>query len=178
MYYLHSMESIFCVVIGEGGLFLIIPLYRFLSFWCFSALQKAPLVTKKTTVNLLLTLFPWRSPSQLLCRKFKIEILNSHTSTFLTDALVKSHNLSSTKNQNQLDRKLIYSELLLRKSNKVLQVWHRQKPPCLSVPLQVKFASRPQKVCLMVSIYFLYRKKWILWIFLAEVLSFPNHHSI
>lgn len=58
MYYLHSMESIFCVVIGEGGLFLIIPLYLFLSFLSFSALQKAPLVTEKPTVNVLLNLFP------------------------------------------------------------------------------------------------------------------------
>lgn len=35
MYYLHSMESIFSVVTGESGLFLIINLYLFLYLPCF-----------------------------------------------------------------------------------------------------------------------------------------------
>lgn len=35
MYYLHSTESIFSVVTGESGLFLIINLYLFLYLPCF-----------------------------------------------------------------------------------------------------------------------------------------------
>lgn len=51
MYYLHSMESIFYVVTGEGRLFLIITLYLFLRFYTFSALWSVPMLTGKSSTT-------------------------------------------------------------------------------------------------------------------------------
>lgn len=51
MYYLHSMESIFSVVTGEGGLFLITNLYLFLHFYTFCALRNVPTLTGKPSIT-------------------------------------------------------------------------------------------------------------------------------
>lgn len=52
---------------------------------------------------------------------------------------------STQSKYGHIDRKLIYSKLLISKSNKVLQVWHRLQPPCLSIPLRGKFIWKPRK---------------------------------
>lgn len=52
---------------------------------------------------------------------------------------------STQSKYGHIDRKLIYSKLLISKSNKVLQVWHRLEPPCLSIPLCGKFIWKPRK---------------------------------
>lgn len=51
MYYLHSTESIFCVVGGDGGLVLIINLCLTILFILALALQKVPLLPKKSNVT-------------------------------------------------------------------------------------------------------------------------------
>lgn len=83
MYYLHSMESIFSVVTGESGLFLIINLYLFLYLPCFVEYASA---IWKTFHHLLLALSLWRNPSQLLCGKLRTEVLNSHGILFFAEA--------------------------------------------------------------------------------------------